>query len=200
VIWTRSWSLNAELTLEPNSVRYGNPFELSVNVLPGWKRASAETRERIVAAAKRFLAAYTPQEAHTWIKSNSFPWATLAGYRALLLLLTEAPEFIAALSPSSWEKWASITLAYPVPDSNATAESRQRLLKLAYEKVPDIVLGALVDLIDKENDNPGILAHLRHSELAMTGLYMKEIPEQVKAAFESLYRDFCGTAKQEPIN
>jgi hypothetical protein len=33
-------------------------------------------------------------------------------------------------------------------------------------------------------------AHLRHSELAMTGLYMKEIPEQVKAAVESPYREF----------
>jgi integrase len=35
-------------------------------------------------------------------------------------------------------------------------------------------------------------AHLRHSELAMTGLYMKEIPEQVRGAVESLYAELFG--------
>jgi hypothetical protein len=150
-------SLNRELTLEPDSARYGNPFEVSLNVLPGWKRATAETKERIVAAAKRFLAAYTPQETSTWIKSNSFPWATLAGYRALLLLLTEAPAYNATLSPASWERWASIALAYPLPDGNQIAERRQHLLKLAYEKVPGSVLGTLASLIDKENNDLGIL-------------------------------------------
>ena len=35
-------------------------------------------------------------------------------------------------------------------------------------------------------------AHLRHSELAMTGLYMKEIPEQIQEAVESLYAELCG--------
>jgi integrase len=34
-------------------------------------------------------------------------------------------------------------------------------------------------------------SHLRHSHLAMTGLYMKEIPEQVKAAVESLDAVMC---------
>ena len=43
-------------------------------------------------------------------------------------------------------------------------------------------------------------AHLRHSELAVTGLYMKEIPEQVKAAVESLYGDFCGKTETGSVN
>jgi integrase len=34
-------------------------------------------------------------------------------------------------------------------------------------------------------------AHLRHSKLTMTGLYMKEIPEQIMAAVESLDAAFC---------
>jgi len=37
-------------------------------------------------------------------------------------------------------------------------------------------------------------AHLRHSQLAMTGLYMKEIPEQVKAAVENLDAALCHEA------
>jgi len=42
-------------------------------------------------------------------------------------------------------------------------------------------------------------AHLRHSALAMTGLYMKEIPEQVKAAVESLDTTLCSDVNS-PIN
>src|SRR5262249_5596928 len=34
-------------------------------------------------------------------------------------------------------------------------------------------------------------AHLRHSRLAMTGLYMKEIPEHIMGAVESLDAAFC---------
>ena len=38
----------------------------------------------------------------------------------------------------------------------------------------------------QRHGNPkDVQAHLRHSRLSMTGLYMKEIPAQVKAAVES---------------
>jgi len=43
-------------------------------------------------------------------------------------------------------------------------------------------------------------AHLRHSELAMTGLYMKEIPEQVKAAVESLDATLCPNNSKGAVN
>ena len=43
-------------------------------------------------------------------------------------------------------------------------------------------------------------AHLRHSELAMTGLYMKEIPEQIKAAVESLDASLCPDDADRPVN
>jgi len=42
-------------------------------------------------------------------------------------------------------------------------------------------------------------AQLRHSRLSMTGLYMKEIPEQVKAAVESLDAALCSDVHR-PIN
>jgi len=42
-------------------------------------------------------------------------------------------------------------------------------------------------------------AQLRHSRLSMTGLYMKEIPEQVKAAVESLDAALCSDVNS-PIN
>lgn len=42
-------------------------------------------------------------------------------------------------------------------------------------------------------------AHLRHAALAVTGLYMKEIPEQIKTAVDSLYRELAGK-KMESVN
>ena len=42
-----------------------------------------------------------------------------------------------------------------------------------------------------------IQAQLRHSKLEMTGRYVKEIPEQVRAAVDSMDRELCGGTEQE---
>ena len=49
------WRLNMEMTLEPNSTHYGDELESDLTVLPGWKAADAETRTRIVEAAKKYV-------------------------------------------------------------------------------------------------------------------------------------------------
>src|SRR5438309_1469299 len=41
-------------------------------------------------------------------------------------------------------------------------------------------------------------AHLRHSKLGMTGWYMREIPESVRAAVEEMDAEICKTADSEP--
>jgi integrase len=43
-------------------------------------------------------------------------------------------------------------------------------------------------------------AHLRHSQLAMTGLYMKAIPEQVKVAVEGLHEELCSECVSTGVN
>ena len=43
-----------------------------------------------------------------------------------------------------------------------------------------------------------IQAQLRHSKLEMTGRYVKEIPEQVRAAVESMDRELCPDQKATP--
>jgi hypothetical protein len=98
--------LNAELTLEPDSTHYGDLREPSIKLLPGWKCASDETRHRIVAAAHDYLNEYVPPDAEGWLKTDSIPYACLAGYRALLLLMTEAPDLFGILSTDAWSKWA----------------------------------------------------------------------------------------------
>jgi predicted NACHT family NTPase len=151
------WRLNAELTLEPDSTHYGNGIEPSIKVLPGWKSASDETRRRIAAAASRYLTDYAPPRAEDWLKTDSTPWASLAGYRALLLLLTEEPGFFTALSADAWSQWAPMTLAYPYADDSELKDLRHDLLKRAYRSVPETVLATLNSIIDKENEQHGTL-------------------------------------------
>jgi len=149
--------LNAELTLEQNSTDYGDWREPSIKLLPGWKSASDEARTNIAAAASRYLTEYVPPRAADWLETDFIPWASLAGYRALLLLLTEEPGFFSTLSAKVWSRWAPMILAYPCNDDGELKDLRLELLKRAYQRVPDIVLATLNSIIEKENERHGTL-------------------------------------------
>ncbi len=151
------WRLNLDLTLEPNSTRYGDEFESDITAQPGWKRSDPATRQRIVDAVKLYLPKYEPPAPAGWIKSNIFPRPCLAGYRALSLLLREAPDDIDALPQACWRKWAPMTLAYQLYGNNVVGEVHQSLTRLAYKNAPDTILGTLGSLIDKENEAHGVI-------------------------------------------
>jgi predicted NACHT family NTPase len=149
---TRFIKLNDELTLSPESTRYSQEYvwEMALTALPGWKNADDKIRHRIVAAAKQYLLQHSPGDRIGWVATESFPWDMLAGYRALLLLLNAEPEFVDKLSSGTWERWASITLAYPLASDDQKAV-RLPLLRKCYASVPDVIFETLGMLIDKEN-------------------------------------------------
>ncbi|MEK7408198.1 MAG: hypothetical protein AAB225_24270 [Acidobacteriota bacterium] len=157
------WQLNRELTLEPDSTYYGNDLEPDLTVLPGWKTSDAGTRARIIAAAKQYLKAYSP-EAEKWLGTGRTPYAVLAGYRALVLLLAEAATFVSSLPHGVWEKWAPITLAFPLASSFGEDKRHQHLMTLAYERAPNAVLNTLLTLIDAENQKHGTVFVLQRME------------------------------------
>ncbi|PXF58329.1 MAG: hypothetical protein C4B59_13450 [Candidatus Methanogaster sp.] len=86
------WRLNMELTLEPDSTFYGDELESDLTVLPGWKAADAATKARIVETAKRYVREQDPKT-QEWLGTNTIYRPVFAGYRALRLLLQEAPDF-----------------------------------------------------------------------------------------------------------
>ena len=149
---SRFIELNDELTLSPESTRYSGEYlwEMSLTALPGWKNGDEKTRKQIAAAAKQYVLQHSPEDRTGWVATESFPWDMLAGYRALLLLINEDPEFVEKLSPDRWRVWASITLAYPFANDQQNAE-RLPLLRKSYASVPDVILETLGLLIDKEN-------------------------------------------------
>jgi len=144
------WRLNMEMTLEPNSTHYGDELESDLTVLPGWKAAELSTRARIVGAAKRYLLEQDPQT-QKWLGTDIFYRPALAGFRALRLLLKEAPAFVTAIPSEVWKQWAPISLAYPTSGTSGGREAQQHLVKLAYQHAPTEMIDALIVIIDREN-------------------------------------------------
>ena len=81
----------------------------------------------------------------------------------------------------------------------------KRCLKPLAKKagIPDLTYQALrrtcATHFQKHGKPRDIQAQLRHSRLEMTGRYVKEIPDQVRAAVESLDRELCPETKKENL-
>jgi predicted NACHT family NTPase len=145
------WHLCLEMTLEPDSDYYGNESEPDLHKLPGWISSDAATRVRIVEAAKKYTLE-RDAETDRWLGTNVFYRPAVAGYKAVYLLLEEAPEFLSALSVSVWRKWAPVVAAYPSEfGGQKDANLSRLLLKMAYGYAPDEVIDVAMKLIDQEN-------------------------------------------------
>ncbi|MHB1042630.1 MAG: NACHT domain-containing protein [Eubacteriales bacterium] len=153
---TAWWRLNMEMTLEPDSTHYGDELESNLTNLPGWKSVDSKTRGRIVEAAKKYLFEQDPQTSE-WLGTNNIHRPAFAGYRALLLLLQEVPEFLLNLPAAIWKKWAPIIIAYPVSSGFVDEGPHQKIVNMAYPNSPAEIIKSLLVMIDKENrDNDHI--------------------------------------------
>jgi predicted NACHT family NTPase len=173
------WMLNQEMTLEPRSTHYEDLYEMDLTKLPGWQASPPETRSRIIATAKTYLAAGRPN-ADKWLGKNIFHYPAAAGFRALILLSKEDPAFIGSLKTSIWDKWAPIIVAYPTGSSSDKEEPRQALVRLAYEKVPDGIIEVLLKLIDADNAKVDNLFSLRKAALCWDERMVRVLTPKVR--------------------
>jgi predicted NACHT family NTPase len=157
------WRLNMEMTLEPNSRYYENEHVSDLAALPGWKAADSITKVRIVETAKRYLFAQDPNTKE-WLGKNVIHRPAYAGYRALRLLLQEAPDFLSGIPSDVWKKWAPITLAYWITGGKEDEEAQQKLINMAYKHAPEEIIYTLVVLIDKEDKELGEIYIIRKVE------------------------------------
>lgn len=144
------WYLNRDMTLEPDSTIYRHELESDLTVLPGWKAADAATKARIVETAKWYVLEHDPKT-QEWLGTNAIHHSAFAGYRALRLLLQEAPNFIFTLPTDVWKKWAPIILAYPTSSGIGDENPHRELVKLAYGHAPNDIIRTLLVMIDKQN-------------------------------------------------
>ncbi|MEQ8188447.1 MAG: hypothetical protein ABRQ39_10810 [Candidatus Eremiobacterota bacterium] len=158
------WHLNMEMTLKPDSTHYMGDGYSDLRTLPGWEMADEITRKRIIDAAKIYILSQDP-EIDTWFNKNIIHRPAYAGYRALILLFHETPEYLSTLPAEVWGKWSSIIISYPyydypVPispqgqDSNYNTNDKdvhREIVKLAYQYAPDDIMKYLISMIDREN-------------------------------------------------
>lgn len=157
------WRLNMEMTLEPNSRYYENEHVSNLTALAGWKAADSITKVRIVETAKRYLFEQDPNTKE-WLGKNIIHRPAYAGYRALRLLLQEAPDFLSGIPSDVWKKWAPITLAYRITGGKEDEEDQQKLINMAYKHAPEEIIYTLVVLVDKEDKELGEIYIIRKVE------------------------------------
>lgn len=172
------WQLNRDLQLGPNFGAYllGNIDDLTS--LPGWIAANEATRQRIVAAARRYLAEWQCRP-ELWLGTGTFREQDLAGYRALVLLERVAPTLLASLADSRWANIAPAILGFPTSSGigdNAEA-TQKRLVKAAYDRAPYVITEAMITLVDHENSDPGRqhLFTLRRVEQCREGVLLPRL-------------------------
>jgi len=129
----------------------GDELESDLTLLPGWASAPAGVRVRIVAAARRYLEVGDPSDAE-WLGKGILHRPALAGYRALRLLASEASASLDSLPDAVWHKWAASIVAYPVSVWHQVESPHVALVKNAYSRAPDAVLGALRVETRRESD------------------------------------------------
>ena len=141
------WHLASELTLKSDTRHYEGLTNPDVTALPGWLVADAETRARIVEAARRYILRGDPNTAD-WLGKDVWHLPALAGYKALWLLSALDPEFIAKLPADVWTRWGPVIVVYPhLADQNDPATHRSLVSKV-YHLAPDVTLDALYKSLD----------------------------------------------------
>ncbi|PQV65264.1 hypothetical protein B1R32_1011 [Abditibacterium utsteinense] len=112
--------------------------------LVGWIGASDETRGRVVESVKRFLIHVEPKKFEILHRRWNYRHENAAFKGLCLLYDLEDYDFIEALSPELWEKWAIAIVK--ADDSSGIYESVRRrfFLHLAYKHAPKAIVHALV--------------------------------------------------------
>lgn len=143
------WRLNRDLTLRPNSDRYGDESKMDITALPGWAELDESLRQRCVDAAGTYLNNADPKTAD-WLGTRTIYWPAVAGYRALLLLRRLRPKALARLPSDSWSRWAAAVVAYG-PLDHGTQADQGLLLEQAVRNAPGEVAKAILAEVDRDN-------------------------------------------------
>jgi len=138
------WQLNLEMTLRPDSKSHGSDFGLDLTGLPGWQDSTENIRNRIVQGAKYYIQ-HQQDPVSGWIGTNSY---SIAGCRALLLLLNQEPDFIQSLPSDIWKRWASVMIA--MPGNDVRSSSYQVLVAHAYNHAPQECVDTLLIVLERE--------------------------------------------------
>jgi len=153
------WQIVVEMKLMPTNKEYIHDriFESDITRLPGWKEAEANTKVRIIEAAKKYLNAGDP-ETQAWLDTNNFSHPPFAGYQALYLLAKQEPDFISQIVANTWIKWISVILkSINFPHGNTKNKDDnicRAIVRTVYQSNPDELIETLISLMIHNDYQP----------------------------------------------
>ncbi len=145
------WRLNVDLIYDKNGRGdLGQEIEADLTRLDGWSRADERTRERIIAAAHRYLD-LAPPDPNDWLGKSTINRPAFAGYRALLLLAMHRPAQLEALDADTWIRWMPIIVSYPRSSGTDDERFDDVLLALAADRAPEALAQWTLRMVDLQN-------------------------------------------------
>jgi hypothetical protein len=150
------WNLNLLILSDEYGYLGRNEFNFNILNSDGWAEADSQTKGRIADAAKEYVLKGEPENSK-WLGTNTVSRPAFAGYRALILLLDQSPDFIKNLHSEIWRKWAAIIISFPLDYSDEEKIAPHKfLISEAYENAPDEIIKTVLAQIEaangKEND------------------------------------------------
>lgn len=129
------WHLVEHLALDPGARGHHRYFQSDLKNFPGWEASDADTRERIIVTAERYLLGREP-EPERWFGGKTIWKPAWAAYRALRLLAEHAPGRLERLGREPWARWAPIVMSWP-RNGDEEAETNEALAGLCFVVAPD---------------------------------------------------------------
>jgi predicted NACHT family NTPase len=149
-----SWvDLTFDVCLRPTSRTWEGHDNPDLTQSPGWQAADEELRQRIQHAARRYVSDGDPEN-EKWFGTNEIRFSAISGFQALVLLLRVSPDEFNTLPNQVWLRWIPIILQYP---HNGALELKSKLLRDAYIRTPDEVVGRLMQRIRFDDAGIGYL-------------------------------------------
>jgi hypothetical protein len=149
--WQACWLAG----IEDDGQNAENWVGIDLQELPGWKKASDDTKARFVSIARRFVVERQADGSFSW--ENKVHWPGLGGLRALLLLSKADPSYFKSLSKEVWVGW--ISALFSAHHYNELNEFRL-LTAAALEKTQEESVEWVLKTLNKEDQSGNWLSIL----------------------------------------
>lgn len=191
------WHLNFDMMADGRGFLKASEAAWDITEFPGWDAADGLTRIRIVEAAKRYV---LEQETGTneWLGKPTLHRPTMAGYRAIRLLMDLVPGFVPGMPTEVWEKWIPTILDYPMTLGTGEEKPHLELVARAYRRSPEKVIDTAMLLVDKENEKQDFLSVIRVLEGCWDDRLAQRLLE--KARDERLKAPFLQTLLEDLLD
>ena len=138
---TSGWR-RAETILQCAEQGHDDGVNPNLDTFTCWAELSPRLKERLFAAAERFLQSARPTDEGTLLRSNVIKAIDIQAYAALAVLVRQAPDRAAFLSGGLWRKWAATIVAGSHENTTEATELGKPVRLALYRHAPTEMLHA----------------------------------------------------------